>query len=269
MRDIATDHETVYSGPPLDPRPPLTEATPEDIGQVERDVNRFIVHVFGWIAGALLISAFFASYSDRWDDAILLQVTSRTLCMFIGGMLALAFVISRTVGKMTIAVAAATLIAYAAIQGSVFGLAYRFAYNSSLAPAYLGAGFVFALLCLYAAKFRKDLTSTSALLMGCALAMVFAVCSELIFNQPILTACALCAGSWLVLALAAYHRDFLRDLPASFDDDPKWEKAAAIGALQVYLDLVIILVIIIQMRWLSDFLSDGSRAKESERGPWD
>jgi len=64
-----------------------------------------------------------------------------------------------------------------------------------------------------------------------------------------------CAGCWLMLALIAYHRNFLRDLPSSFEDDPEWWKAAAIGAVQIYLDLVIIIVVVIQTRWLSDFLS--------------
>ncbi|HWC16894.1 MAG TPA: Bax inhibitor-1 family protein [Terriglobales bacterium] len=254
-------NETIYAGPPLEPRPPRAEAAPEDLMEVEGEVNEFIVHVFAWIAGALLISAFFASYCDRWDSGVLLEITGRCLFALIGVMFALAFVISRKVAKMPVSVAIATLIAYAAIQGWLFGLAYRFAYASSIAPVYLGTALLLAILCIYAAKFRKDLTSVSALLIGCATGLLIAVCSEMIFHPPIVTACAVCVGSWLILALAVYHRDFLRDLPATFDDDPKWEKAAAIGALQVYLDLVIIVVIVIQMRWLSEFFSEAQRTK--------
>ena len=261
----AQTEETVYSGPPLEPRPERAEATPQDLAEVERELNVFVVHVFAWIAVALLVSAFFASYSDRWTSGVLLEITSRSLFALMGGMFALAFVISRKVAKLPVSVAIATLIAYAAIQGSVFGFAYRFAYAASIAPAYLGVASLFALLWVYAAKSGKDLTCVSTLLIGCAAAPLIAVCSEVIFQLPILTACAICVGSWLILALAAYHRDFIRDLPASFEDDPKWEKAAAIGALQVYLDLVIILVIIIQMRWLSDFLADAERPDSLRR----
>jgi len=262
----APTEETVYSGPPPQPRPRCAEAGPEEIKEVEREVNVFIVHVFWWIAGALLVSALFASYSDRWDGGLLLEITGRSLFALIGGMFALAFAISRKAAKLTVSVAIATLIGYAAIQGSLFGLAYRFAYGSSVAPAYLGAASQFALLCIYAMKRRKDLTSAGSLLIGCAVALVIAGCSKIIFQLTLVTSCASCAGSWLILSLAAYHRDFLRDLPASFEDDPKWEKTAAIGALQVYLDLVIILVIVIQMRWLSAFLSDAERPDSLRRG---
>lgn len=261
----APTEETVYSGPPLPPRPSCAEAAPEEVEELQREVNVFIVHVFAWIAGTLLVSALFASYSDRWDGGLVLEITGRSLFSLIGAMFALAFAISRKAAKLPVSVAIATLIGYAAIQGSLFGLAYRFAYGSSIAPAYLGAASLFALLSIYAMKCRKDLTSAGSLLIGCAVALVIAACSKIIFQLTMVTSCATCAGSWLILSLAAYHRDFLRDLPASFEDDPKWEKAAAIGALQVYLDLVIILVIVIQMRWLTDFLADAGRPNSRQR----
>jgi len=261
----APTEETIYDGPPPEPRPQRAEAAPEELEEVQREVNVFLVHVFAWIAAALLVSAFFASYSDRWDGGLLLEITGRSLFALIGGMFALAFAISRKVAKLPVSVAIATLVGYAAIQGSLFGLAYRSAYGSSIAPAYLGAASQFALLCIYAAKYRQDLTSVRSLLIGCAVAPILAGCAKIIFQLPIVTSCATCVGSWLILSLAAYHRDFLRDLPASFEDDPKWEKAAAVGALQVYLDLVIIVVIVIQMRWLSDFLADAERPDSLRR----
>jgi FtsH-binding integral membrane protein len=248
--------ETIYSGPEIPPRPPHAEASPEELAQVERDVNRFLVHVFGWIVGALLVSALFASYSDRLQDGtIAFTIGSRTVFAGFGIMFVLAFAISRKVSAMTTGIAAATLIGYAAIQGTVFGLAYRLSYGASLAPVYLNIAVVFSALCMLATWRGLDLTSLAVLGSGAALGTAAAISAMTVFQQPLLTGCAVGAGSWLMLALIAYHRNFLRDLPASFEDDPEWWKAAAIGAVQIYLDLVIIIVLVIQTRWLTDFLS--------------
>jgi hypothetical protein len=73
----------------------------------------------------------------------------------------------------------------------------------------------------------------------------------LFFGLSLQSAIAIFVGSGLMLSLLSYHRDFVRDLPASFENDWRWNKAAAIGALLIYLDLVIIIVVVIQARWLA------------------
>jgi len=248
--------ETIYGGPEIPPRPQHAEASPEELAEVERDVNGFLVHVFGWIVAGLLVSALFASYSDQLQDGtIAFSIGSRTVFAGFGLIFILAFTISRKVSAMTTGVAAATLLGYAALQGTIFGLAYRLSYGASLAPVYLNLAAVFAGLCMFAAWRGLDLTSLALLGSGAALGTAAAISALIVFQQPLVTACAVCAGCWLMLALIAYHRNFLRDLPSSFEDDPEWWKAAAIGAVQIYLDLVIIIVVVIQTRWLSDFLS--------------
>lgn len=257
MTPSAPVHETVYSGPPLEARPPrISDPAVADLEQVECDLNVFIAHVFAWIAGALAISAFFASYSDRWEADVPSLITGQALFFLVGGMFVLAFIISRKVGNMLSSVAIATLVAYAAMQGALFGLTYRAAYHESLAPAYLSVALVFGLLSIYGLRWAEDLTSIRNLLIGAAGAMVVATISEVAFDLPAIMVCVACVSAWLMLALVGYHRDFLRDLPSTFEDDALWRKAAAVGALQIYLDLAIVVVIVIQARWLRQFFSE-------------
>jgi uncharacterized protein len=261
----APTRETIYSGPEIPPPPAHAEASPEDLAEVERDVNSFLVHVFAWIVSGLLVSALFASYSDQFENGTLaFSVAAHGLVASVGAIFALAFAISRNVSKMTTGVAAATLIAYAAIQGLVFGVAYRASYDASLAPVYLMIGVVFAAMTGFAAGSGRDLTSLPVLASGAILAPVTAFSAAFFFGLPTVTVCAEWVGCWLMLALVGYHRNFLRDLPSTFDDDPKWWKAAAIGAVQIYLDLVIIVVVVIQTRWLSEFFSKANTTRELE-----
>ena len=262
MSDSSLIHETIYDGPEI-ARPARVAAEPasEDLAQVERDIDGFIVHVFARIALALLISAFFASYSDRLDNDVALSVSNQALFLLVGGMLVLAAAISRKVADLPISVATATLIGYAALQGVLFGLAFRTAYACSFAPGYLSIAVVLGMLSLFGTRSHGNLTSFAPLFGGAALALGIALSSIFLWDQKPVAAWAACVLCWLTLAMVGYHRDFLRDLPASFENDPKWQKAAVIGALQIYLDVMIILIVIVQARWLSDFMNDGSRAR--------
>jgi|SRR5690348_8088066 len=263
VSDPTLTRETVYSGPEIThPAPVVIDPASDDVAQVEHDIDGFIVHVFGRIAAAFLISAFFASYSDRLDNDVALSVSSQALVFLIGGMLLLAGIVSRKVGNLTVSVATATLIGYAALQGALFGLAFRVANGRSFAPEYLSIAAVFGLLCLFGTLSGKDLTSFGPLFSGAMLAFVIALCSIVYWDQKPVAAWAGCVLCWLTLALVGYHREFIRDLPSSFENDPKWQKAAVIGALQIYLDVVIILIIIMQARWLSDFAEEQKHGRK-------
>jgi len=125
---------------------------------------------------------------------------------------------------------------------------------------------LFGLLACYGRYSGIDLTSVHGFLIGTLLAPVLAFILKGVFGMQIVSTLAVCVCSWLMLAIAGYHRQFLRDLPSSFDDDSQWLKAAAVGALQVCLDVVNILLIVIQLRWLQEFVEDDRRQTlESER----
>ncbi|HEU5233209.1 MAG TPA: Bax inhibitor-1 family protein [Terriglobales bacterium] len=257
MSDPTLTRETIYDGPEVTrPVSVVIDPASDDLVHVERDIDGFVVHVFARIAAAFLISAFFASYSDRLTDSVALSVSGQALIALIGGMLAVALVASRKVGNLPISVATATLIGYAALQGILFGLAFRTAYGCSFAPGYLSIAAIFGLLCLFGTWSGRDLTGLAPLFAGSVAALVVALGSIYVWDQKAVAALAACVQCWLTLALVGYHRDFIRDLPSSFENDPKWQKAAVIGALQIYLDVVLILIIIMQARWLSEFAEE-------------
>ncbi len=260
VSDPTSVQETIYAGPQITrPERVLIDPACDDVAQVEHDIDGFVIHVFARLAAAFLVSAFFASYSDRLDSQTALAVSGQALVLLIGGMLVLAAIASRKVGNLTVSVATATLIGYAALQGVLFGLAFRTAYGCSFAPGYLSIAAVFAALFLVGTISGKDLTAFAPLFSGAALALAIALCSVFYWDEKPVAAWAACVLCWLTLALAGYHREFIRDLPASFENDPRWQKAAVIAALQIYLDVVIILIIVMQARWLSELTEEQKR----------
>lgn len=257
--------ETVYAGLPVPPAPlKVGEAPDVDVAAAEADVRRFLVQVFGFIAGALAISALFAAYVDQYRESLAAPLASQIIYLLIGGLLIVAGVISHKIEKMPASVAIATLIAYSGIQGALLGFAYRAAYSESLAPVYLGTAALFAGMSLYGCRAEIDLTTVRSFLIGCGLAFAVAFAIRTVAAVSVVAAITVFVVSVLMLALAGYHRDFLRDLPGSFDDDRGWRKAAAVGALQIYLDLIVIVVVIIQFRWLTSAVED-DRSRELEK----
>ena len=255
MQESEPIHETVYSGPPLPPRVErVGEVSLADLTETTAALRAFFVRIFCWITGALLLSAFFASYSDRYegDSSSFLSslLMGQAVWLMIGGLMAVAYGVSRKVGDMPTSVAIAILIAYASLQGALFGWLYRAAYGASLVPVYLCIATVFGLLFACGKLTEIDLTSVRALVIGAVAAFVLAIVFKAVLNLQVIAACAACVCSWLLLSLVSYHSDFLSDLPSSFEDDPHGFKAASVGALQIYLDLMIVMILILQARWI-------------------
>src|ERR1700745_2618228 len=111
-------------------------------------------------------------------------------------------------------VAVATLIAYASLQGIVFGLSYREVYDAPLAPIYFCMSVLFGLLACYGRYSGVELTSPRGFAIGILLAPVLAILLKGVLGMGIVATLAVCVCSWLMLALAGYRREFLRDLPS-------------------------------------------------------
>lgn len=259
--------ETVYAGPSIPPAPlKVGEAPAADLAAAEADVRGFLVQVFGFIVGVLAISAFFAAFIDEYRESLASFLATQIIYFLIGGLLIAAGVISRKIDKMPASVAIATLIAYSAMQGALLGFAYRAAYSESLAPVYLGIGIVFAGMWLYGLRAEVDLTTVRSFLIGCGLAFAVAFAMKTAVTLSVMATIIIFVVSVLMLALAGYHRDFLRDLPGSFENDPASRKAAAVGTLQIYLDLIVIVVVIIQLRWLKAAIDEEKRENRQKFG---
>lgn len=236
-----------------------------EIEAIETADRKFLIHVFVWIIGALLVSAFFAGPSDQSSLLVNPILSYQAVSLAIGGLLFAAVFISRKVEKMPASVAMATLFAYASVQGWLFGRLFEMVYRSSLAPVYLAIAVVLGGCAAYGWYLERDVTSYPSLALGCGLSAIIALLLRLAFGFSTIPVLLVFFGSALMIAIVLYHRDYLRDLPDSFENDPHWHKAAAVGALQVYVDLVVILVFVVQARFLSDALDESQKARNEER----
>ncbi len=241
----ATPPETVYDASQMVPPPDL------ELAAVETEERRFLYRVFLWMSGALLLSALatqFATDILNWIAATKGLLWSGWILL--GGLMVFAAVVAGSVEHMPGPVAIAALAGFAFANGMLFDVVFRNVTGESFQAVYLTGALLFFLMWTHGKATGADPASSRNLLVYSASGVLLSlgVNSLLGSSRPVYVASAVVCTLFIVLFWS--NADFLRDLKFEFEDAPPEQKAASVGALLLYLDLVIIFVTIFQMRWL-------------------
>src|SRR5262249_19178315 len=136
-----------------------TPAPPDmDLIEVEKEERSFLLRVFAWMVPALLLSALATDAATAFlRDFTPLQT------LFWPGWIAFALLmfaanwVSSKVEKMPGAVAIATLLGFAFMNGAVFDLLFRDLTGHSFMPIYLSSAALFLFICIYGSQTESDL----------------------------------------------------------------------------------------------------------------
>lgn len=232
--------ETIY-----DSTPPSVDL---DMLEVEKEERSFLLRVFAWMVAALFISGL------ATDAATGFLAHLRPLhTLFWPGWIAFALLmfaanwVSDKIAKMPGSVAIAALLGFAFMNGAVFDVLFRDLTGHSFLPIYLSSASLFLFICIYGSQTESDLTAVPNLAVYACVGILVSVAVNRFMDSPL----ALQAGSAVVvlifLVLIFSNLQFLRDLKFEFEDAPPERKAAAIGALVLYLDLVLIFLAVAQV----------------------
>jgi uncharacterized protein len=232
--------ETIY-----DPTPPPVDV---DMLEVEKEERSFLLRVFAWMVPALLLSALATDAATT-----LLAHLTPLQALFWPGWMAFALLmfaanwVSDKVAKMPGSVAVAALLGFAFMNGAIFDLLFRDLTGHSFLPVYLSSTALFLFICIYGSQTESDLTAFPNLAVYACVGILVSVAINRFIDSPL----ALQTGSAVVvlifLLLIFSNLQFLRDLKFEFEDAPPERKAAAVGALMLYLDLVLIFLAVAQV----------------------
>jgi FtsH-binding integral membrane protein len=220
-----------------DNRIPTPYATPSALG-VKPDARlqaAFLSHAFLWMFAGLLLTAV-VSYAVQ-STPRLLDFAANNFLIVVIAQLALVVAISAAIGRISASVALLLFFVYAASVGLTVGLIVYGYTETSVFSAFLSASAMFGAAAIYGAVTKRSLTNLGGILfmgiIGLLVAMVlnwFLKSSELSFVISIV-------GVVLFTALTAYDVQRIQsgDLAARLGSI---EKAAVVGALQLYLDFI-------------------------------
>lgn len=210
------------------------------ISPMEMETRAFMTRVYGWMSAGLALTGAIA-YAVAGSEAMVRAIVLNQW-IFWGLLLlelALVWILSAAIQKMSVAVASGMFLVYASLNGltlSVIFLAYT---SASIALTFFVTGGTFFAMCLYGATTKRDLTSMGNLMFMALIGLILASVANWFFQNPALYWITTYAGVAIFVGLTAYDAQKVKRMSQVLEEGSEAaSKAAVIGALALYLDFI-------------------------------
>ena len=212
-------------------------ASPSSLGVVPdaRLQNAFLSQAFLWMFAGLLLTAGVAYVVQT--NARLLEFASGNFFLLFIAQLAIVFVITGAISRISATAALALFFVYAATLGLTIGLIVASYTQGTVATAFLSASAMFGAAAIYGKVTQRSLAKLGGILFMGLIGLLVAMLLNIFLRSTEVTFLISIVGVVLFTALTAYDVQRIQsgDLAARLGS---MEKAAVVGALQLYLDFV-------------------------------
>jgi FtsH-binding integral membrane protein len=229
-----------YAANPTAPASPVVRgigAAPSTLG-VKPDARlaqAFLTQAFMWMFAGLLLTAGVA-YVVQSNPKLLEFAEGNFFLLFIA-QLGIVMVIAGAINRISATAALALFFVYAATLGVTIGLIVASYTTGSVASAFLSASAMFGAAAIYGHVTQRSLARIGSIALMGVFGLLVAMLVNLFLNSAPITYLISIVGVVLFTALTAYDVQRIQsgDLAARLGS---MEKAAVIGALQLYLDFI-------------------------------
>lgn len=199
----------------------------------------FITKVYRWMTLALVISGFTALYT----------ASSQTLISFIFGSkfvfygllvveLALVFILSAALHKMSVGLGIFFFILYSVINGLTISSIFIIFEIRSIFIVFFISAAMFAGMSIYGVKTKQNLMSAGRYLMMALIGLIIASLVNLLLKSSMLEWIISLISVAVFTGLTAYDTQKMFKIARNSDDSEIFQKAAIMGALELYLDFI-------------------------------
>jgi hypothetical protein len=212
-------------------------ATPSSLGVIpdSRLSAAFVSHAFVWMFAGLLVTAGVAAAVQ--SNERLLDFAQGSFFLLMIGQFALVVAISSAIGRISASVALLLFFAFAASLGVTIGLYVSLYTTGSVVTAFAGASAMFGAAAVYGFVTKRQLAGIGGYLFIGLIGLIVAPVINIFLKSNEVTWIISLVGVVLFTALTAYDVQRIKsgNLAAATGS---MEKAAVIGALQLYLDFI-------------------------------
>jgi FtsH-binding integral membrane protein len=204
------------------------------------DERAFFCNVFAWMALGLAVTGGVAAAIGSSGTAMhaLFDSNARAVIIFCGLIeLVLVAGLVTLVQRMDVFEAAATYLAYAALNGVTISIIFAVFTTKSIFSTFLVTAGMFAALALWGATTGADLTSWGSFLLMALVGQLIGVVVNLFWLNETLYWVTTATGVLLFSAYTAYDVQKLKRYETA-EGAAAPEKQAIVGALALYLDFV-------------------------------
>ena len=220
--------------------------SPAAIAELQRS---FVLRVYGWMTLGLAVTATASLYTIADPNLAPRAVSSSLLSwLLIVVELALVLVLSARIRTLGLGTARLAFLAYAALTG-VSLTPFVFSYTTaSIFLVFVITTGLFGAMCLYGHLTHRDLTAGGSYLFMSLVGLILISVVNVFLGSRLMDWLASLVGVVVFIGLTAFDAQAVKVLGASLDEKGELvQKAAIIGALQLYLDFINLFLRLLQL----------------------
>jgi len=214
-------------------------------------VNDFVRSVYNWMAIGLGLTGVVALYVSS-SETMLRLIFGNPFVFFalIIGELALVFVISGRVDRMSAGTATSLFVLYSALNGATLSFIFLAYARASIVSTFFICAGTFIGCSIYGWTTKKDLTSWGGFLMMGLIGIIIASLVNMFVRSSGMSMIISYIGVIVFVGLTAYDTQKLKNMaltqPADLDG-AVIRKGAILGALSLYLDFINLFLLLLRI----------------------
>ena len=210
-------------------------------------VQTYMSHVYGWMTVGLLLTALVAWFAS--SNLALIQLLSKGMWVLMIAELALVFVISGMINRLSGAAATTLFMLYSVLNGCTFSIYFKIYTSSSIASVFFITAGMFGALAFYGYTTKRDLSGFGRFLFMGLIGIVIASLVNMFANSNPLMWAVTYIGVFVFAGLTAYDTQKLKELGDGLpqDDQNIFRRYVILGALQLYLDFINLFIMLLRI----------------------
>jgi uncharacterized protein len=218
--------------------------TVELIGTQKRVMNQ----VFLWMSLGLALSGAVAWFTAGSTE--LKNIIFGNRLVFFGliiAELALVWIISGLINRMSATLATALFFFYAALNGLTLASIFLVYTLGSIAGIFFITAGTFGAMSLYGLTTKKDLTSWGSILFMALIGIIIASVVNIFLQNNMFGLIISAIGVIVFVGLTAYDSQKIKEMAAMTQDGESEAKVATLGALTLYLDFINLFLMLLRL----------------------
>ncbi|WP_380181162.1 Bax inhibitor-1 family protein [Kalamiella sp. sgz302252] len=213
-------------------------------------LQAYMAQVYGWMTCGLLLTAFVAWFAANTPAVMQLVFSSRiTFYGLIIAQLAVVFVLSGMVHKLSGAVATGLFMLYSALTGLTLASIFLLYTYSSIASTFVVTGGMFGVMSFWGYTTKRDLSKMGSILFMALIGIVLASLVNFWLKSPALMWAVTYIGVLVFVGLTAYDTQKLKNIGENIniDDKENLRRYSIMGALTLYLDFINLFLMLLRI----------------------
>jgi len=206
----------------------------------------FLTRVYGWMTAALAVSGLTA-FLTAHNPALIKMLLGGGFIAVVIAELALVWVLSRMIRRMSASAALFAFIAYSILNGLTLSFAFLAYANAAITRVFFICAAMFAAMTVYGMKAKSDIRSAGRYLQMALIGVIIASVVNLFLHSSRLDWLISIATVVVFTGLTAYDTNKMMIAAERADGSDTFKKAAVIGALELYLDFINIFLALLRL----------------------